>query len=145
MDRLHKPTADLGFTPLTEYRVDRLGVQGRKAGAEYIEGGVYCPGTPEPLKNASKERNDGIIDLHAKENPDEEGKQPLRCPALGDSPTVTCPLRELSRKAVDKPRPGVEKDDLPEFLDRICKQHSVSFTEDDNLHQKQTLPYQSDE
>ena len=160
VDRLHRPTSELGFTPSTEYRVDRLGVQGGKAGAEYIEGGVYCPATPTPLKNATKDKHAGLIDvktylarikersafeLHAKERPDASGKQPLRCPALGDSPTVTCPLRELSKKAANQERPAVEQDDIPEFLDRICKQHSVSFTKEDTLRQKQAFPFMSPE
>jgi hypothetical protein len=160
VDRLHQPTSELGFTPSTEYRVDRLGVQGGKGGAEFIEGGVYCPGTPAALKTATKDKHDGIIDvqtylariaerrafeLHAKERPDASGKQPLRCPALGDSPTVTCPLRELSKKAANVERPGVDQADIPEFLDRICKQHSVSFTKEDTLRQKQAFPFMSEE
>jgi hypothetical protein len=67
------------------------------------------------------------------------------CPALGDSPTVTCPLRELAKKAANKPRPGVEKQDLPEFFDKICRQHSVTFSQQDLIRQKQALPYQSKE
>ena len=65
--------------------------------------------------------------------------------ALGDSPTVTCPLRELSTKAANQERPAVEQGDLPEFLDRICKQHSVSFTKEDTLRQKQAFPFMSPE
>jgi hypothetical protein len=160
VERLHQPTADLGFTPSTEYRVDRLGVQGTVGGAELIEGGVYCPGMPEPLKDATKEKHAGVIDvkvylqrirerrafeLQAKERPDRNGKQPLRCPALGDSPTVTCPIRELSKKAADRPRAEVEGDDIPAILDRICKQHSVSFTQKDTLRQKQAFSYMSKE
>ncbi|WP_157155925.1 hypothetical protein [Diaminobutyricimonas sp. LJ205] len=85
------------------------------------------------------------FELHAKERPDAQGRQPLRCPALGDSPTVTCPLRELSKKAADQARPHVDKDDLPEVLDRICKQQSVSFTQEDTLRQKQAFPFMSPE
>jgi hypothetical protein len=65
--------------------------------------------------------------------------------ALGDSPTVTCPLRELSTKAANQERPAVEKADIPEFLDRICQQHSVSFTKADTLRQKQAFPFMSPE
>ncbi len=42
------------------------------------------------------------------ERPDACDNQPLRCRALGDSRTVTCPLRELSKKAANQERPGVE-------------------------------------
>jgi hypothetical protein len=60
-------------------------------------------------------------------------------------PTVTCPLRELSKKAANQERPAVEQADIPEFLDRICQQHSVSFTKEDNLRQKQAFPFMSPE
>jgi len=160
VERLHQPVADLGFTPSTEYRIDRLGVQGGKAGAEYIEGDVYCPGTPQALKDTTKQFMAGEIGndtfrqriqertqfvLRNKEKPDAKGRTPKMCPALGNSPTVTCPVREISTKAADKPRPGVDPEDVPEFLDNICTQHSVTFTEQDTIRQKQALPYQSKE
>ncbi len=47
--------------------------------------------------------------------------------ALGDSPTVTCPIREFSKKVSDQARPEVDEDNVPELLDRICRQHSVTF------------------
>ena len=43
------------------------------------------------------------FELHTKERPNASGKQPLRCLALGDSPTVTCPLRELSLSDLARP------------------------------------------
>ena len=39
--------------------------------------------------------------------------------------------------------PQVDTDDLPEILDRICKQHSVSFNQEDTLRQKQAFPFMS--
>ncbi|WBM79894.1 hypothetical protein KIV56_17270 [Cryobacterium breve] len=65
--------------------------------------------------------------LHVKEKPDAKGRVVLRCPALGPSPTVTCPLRELLKTVTDKARPAVDGADLPDFADKICAQHSVSF------------------
>ena len=57
-----------------------------------------------------------------------DGKVLLRCPALGASPTVTCPLRELALNAAKKKRPHVEPETLEkEFLDTICTQHSAAF------------------
>jgi hypothetical protein len=79
-------------------------------------------------------------ELRPKEKPDEKGRVPMMCPALGDSPTVTCPLRELSKNAVDKERTAIEEDDLPSFMDKICKQHSVSFHQSDGLRQRQAFP-----
>jgi hypothetical protein len=122
-ERLHDPAFNEGFTASTDYRIDRLGIQGGDHGANFIEGAVYCPGTPKPLTNASVELHNGTIDsntyrarigarkafeLHVKEKPDAKGRTMLRCPAIGPSPTVTCPLRELlkTRKPVaDKERP----------------------------------------
>src|SRR5690554_7343944 len=46
IERLHLPTAELGFTPVTDYRTDRLGVHDVKHGAVFIEGSVYCPDMP---------------------------------------------------------------------------------------------------
>lgn len=160
VERLHEPTFNLGFTPSTDYRIDRLGVQGGKAGVEYIEGGKYCPGMPPALKNATKDLSNGTIDeetfhirragrtafeIRPKEKPDAKGRTPMMCPALGSSPTVTCPIRELAKEAADKPRPGVASEDLPDFFDKICKQHSVTFTEQDDIRQKQAFPYMSPE
>ena len=160
VERLHQPVADLGFTPSTEYRADRLGVQGGKGGAEYIEGDVYCPGMPVSLKDTSKHFLAGEIDketyrariderrhfvLRNKEKPAANGTVPKMCPALGLSPTVVCPVREMSKKAANKPRPEVNPEDVPEFLDEICRQHQVTFAEQDLIRQKQAFPYQSRE
>lgn len=141
-ERLHDDALRAGFTPSTDYRIDRLGHQGGDHGALFIEGRTYCPGTPEPLQTATKELLGNIIDtatyreriksrtafqLHVKEKPDAKGRVVLRCPALGPSPTVTCPLRELLKTVTDKARPAVDGDDVPDFADKICTQHSVSF------------------
>ncbi|MEC5154292.1 hypothetical protein RCH23_001672 [Cryobacterium sp. CAN_C3] len=63
----------------------------------------------------------------------------LRCPALGPSPTVTCPLRELlkTRKVLK----GVEEENLPDFADKICTQHSVSFDTAKNRRTAQAFEY----
>jgi hypothetical protein len=160
VDRLHEPAVNLGFTPSTDYRVDRLGVQGQKGGAELIEGKYHCPAMPIALKNATIDLVTKKIDeetfqtrrktriefeLRPKEKADEKGRTPMMCPAAGDSPTVTCPIREMSRKAVDKERTGVEVEDLPTFADKICTQHSVSFTKEDGMRQSQAFAYRSKE
>jgi hypothetical protein len=152
--------------PSTDYRADRLGVQGGKGGAQLIEGTYYCPSMHAVLKDATKifvhgdEQGIGKDDddtfyarrgarrayeLRPKEKPDEKGRVPMMCPALGDSPTVTCPLRELSKNAVDKERTAIEEEDLPSFIDKICRQHSVSFDPSDGLRQRQAFPYKSKE
>ncbi|PPL19216.1 hypothetical protein [Microterricola pindariensis] len=68
----------------------------------------------------------------------------LTCPALGNSPTVTCPLREMmmkTKKVADKKRPAVDSEDLPDFADKICRQHSVSFQSANSRRQKQAFDY----
>lgn len=61
-ERLHLPAESLGWTASTDYRVDRLGVQGGKGGVEFIEDGRYCPGMPKRLKTATQDLLEGEID-----------------------------------------------------------------------------------
>jgi hypothetical protein len=106
---------------------------------------VYCRGTLKALANASIELHKGTNDtetyrvritarkafeLHVKERPDAKGRTMLRrrrtmlrCPAIGPSPTVTCPLRELlktKKPVTDKERLAVDPEDVPDFADKIC-------------------------
>ena len=158
--RLHDPAFNEGFTPSTDYRIDRLGVQGGDHGALYIEGGAYCPGIPKAHQDATKDYKSGKIDhatyrerikerkafqLHQKERPDAKGRVVLQCPALGPSPTVTCALREFAKSIAKKERPSVDEADIPDFLDKICIQHSVSFNTAGMRRQKQAFQYGSPE
>jgi hypothetical protein len=89
-----------------------------------------------------------VFVLHVKEKPDAKGRTMLRCPAIGPSPTVTCPLRELlktKKPVTDKERPAVEVDNLPDFADKICKQHSASFDTAKYRRQKQAFDYGTEE
>ncbi|QYF74359.1 hypothetical protein [Cryobacterium sp. PAMC25264] len=155
-ERLHDDALKEGFTPSTDYRVDRLGHQGGDHGALYIEGGTYCPATPKPLQDATKELLGKVIDtatyreriksrtafkLYQKEKPDAKGRAVLRCPALGPSPTVTCPLRELLKTATKKVRPAVDEESVPDFLDDICIKHSVSFDTAKNRRSAQAFEF----
>jgi hypothetical protein len=83
--------------------------------------------------------------LHVKEKPDAKGRVVLRCPALGPSPTVTCPLRELLKTVTNKVRPAVDGEDFPDFADKICTQHSVSFDTANNRRNAQAFEYGSKE
>lgn len=156
IERLHGPIFALGFTPSTDYRVDRLGAQEGKAGAEFIEGKAYCPSTPQHLKDASKERRNGTInkdtyqfrlqwrrafELRPKGHPDSHGRVRMMCPAAGTSPTVTCPLRVMPSGVADKPRPHVAQQDLPDFADKICHQQSVTFEKEDGMRMRQAFDY----
>lgn len=159
--RLLKPALKTGFTPSTDYRTDRLGVKGGKHGGLFVEGDVYCPSTPKALLNATKDFVENEIDaatyrarlaerkayrLHVKEKAKADGPAILRCPALGPSPTVTCPLREMMMSAAKKSRPAVEPDTLEEeFLDTICKKHSASFDLTEMKSPQQAFDFGSDE
>lgn len=159
--RLLKPALRTGFTPSTDYRTDRLGVNGGKHGGLFVEGDVYCPSTPKALLTATKDFLEKEIDaatyrarlgerkayrLHVKEKAKADGPAILRCPALGPSPTVTCPLREMMMSAAKKSRPEVEPDTLEEeFLDTICKKHSASFDLTEMKSPQQAFDFGSDE
>jgi len=161
-ERLLKPALKAGYTPSTDYRVDQLGIKGGQHGALQVEGDFYCPNTPESLLNASKDLNTGIIDiatyrarieerkahrLHVKQKANsEDGTAYLRCPALGSSPTVTCPLRDMALNAAKKARPHVEPETLEkEFLDTICVKHSAAFDLTNMRAPKQAFDYGTEE
>lgn len=159
--RLLRPALATGFTPSTDYKVDRVGVKGGAHGALFADGDAYCPATPVSLLEASKDVKTGVIDiptyrarvesrkdwaLHVKEKAGVNGKTILRCPALGPSPTVTCPLREMMASAAKKARPHAEPETLEEeFLDTICKKHSASFDLTEMQAPKQAFDYGSQE
>ncbi|MFD7871521.1 hypothetical protein ACFV3I_13615 [Microbacterium sp. NPDC059771] len=160
--RLLKPALKAGFTPSTDYRSDRVGVKGGQHGALFVEGDAYCPSTPKPLLNATPDRLGDVIDvathrarieerkafqLHVKEKSKVAGgKVMLRCPALGPSPTVTCPLREMMLGAAKKARPEVEPETLEEeFLDTICKKHSAAFDLTEMQAPQQAFDYGTEE
>ncbi|WKT88258.1 hypothetical protein QYR02_12465 [Microbacterium maritypicum] len=160
--RLLQPALKTGFTPSTDYRSDRVGVKGGQHGALFVEGDPYCPGTPSPLLNATPDRLGDVIDvrtyrarieerkafqLHVKEKAKVAGgKVILRCPALGPSPTVTCPLREMMVSAAKKARPEVEPETLEEeFLDTICKKHSAAFDLTEMRAPQQAFDYGTEE
>ena len=160
-ENLALPVRALGYSPVTDYRVaddDRhssLGVQGHVGGALIVEGRMYCPAMPTGLVNATKDRNAGKIsddiylrrveeqrplyEVQRKEKPDEHGAYPVQCPALGLSPTVTCPLRRINPKAADRARPDITRP--PAHPDRICTMSSVKVAPDHNVRYLQHLRY----
>lgn len=160
VERLQEPIFRLGFTPSADYRADRFGVQGSRAGAELIEGRFYCPAMPRVLKDASKDRLTGIIDedtFHARRQerihfelrpkgvPDSTGSVRMMCPAVAPSPTVICPLREEATGVTERVSVRVCDDDLPDLPDRICIQRSVTFSHEEGLRQRQAFTYGSAE
>ena len=91
--------------------------------------------------NRERIKSRTAFQLHVKEKPDANGRVVLRCPALAASPTVTCPLRELLKTVTDKIRPAVDVEDLPDFADKICSQHSVSFDIANNRRNAEAFEY----
>lgn len=161
-ERLLRPALVTGFTPSTDYKVDRVGVKGGAHGALYADGDVYCPSTPESLLEASKDVQTGVIDIPTYRarvesrkafqlGVKEKQKRPggtvlLRCPALGPAPTVICPLREMMASAAKKSRPEVEPKEIEEeFLDTICRKHSAAFDLTEMQAPQQAFDYGSQE
>lgn len=142
-DKLQLPLRALGWRNVNDYREDQLGIQASHGGGIMVEGDWYCPSMPKPLVEATIDyRVRKTIDaemwqrriaertkyrLHAKEQPDAEGHRPLRCPAIGPSATVACPLRPESLTGARVQLRG-RVTATPEHPDRICTQTSVSFT-----------------
>lgn len=83
--------------------------------------------------------------LKPKENADADGNQPLRCPAVGPSATVACPLRPASLTPVTKVALRARVTSPPEHPDRICTQTSVTFPPSAGAKYRQDLQYGTDE
>jgi hypothetical protein len=135
IERLHLPTAELGFTPVTDYRTDRLGVHDFKNGALFIEGSVCCPDMPRALQEASIDHHAGRIsgdtyrlrlqmrshfELRSKGGPDKNGRYRMAHP----TPDVFYNQQHPSQPA-----------------GRACIQKSVTFEQTDGLSHRQAHSY----
>lgn len=148
-EHLQIPLRQLGMGFITDYKIDQLGVQDGYAGADQIEGCLYCPAMPSDLKTATIDfrrddddplRIDGTtwlkrIDqrkrymLRPKEKPDQRGTTPMICPASGPSATVRCTLKpaDYARNRNKKGLINIPKARQPKGLhiDRVCTQSSI--------------------
>ncbi len=159
-EKLQLPMRALGYANVNDYQDNQLGIQTGHGGGIMVEGSWYCPSMPTPLIEASIDyRVKKTIDevmwkkriaartpymLHSKESPDSDGYQPLRCPAVGASATVACPLRPESMKGervVLRSRVATP----PEHVDRICRQTSVSFPPTAGAKYRQDIQYGTEE
>ena len=110
-ERFALPARALGYSPVMDYRADQLGIQANTGGAILVEGTWHCPALPGPLITATTRLRDHAItrdlydqqitarrpyQLNRKDGPDADGYQRLSCPALGQAPGLTCPLRQAS-------------------------------------------------
>jgi len=159
-ERLHEPAFELGYTPSTDYRADRLGnTRPNEKGVVLTDGGMYCPSTPKPLLTAARDLHRGDIDeatfearrlerrayqLRAKKRPKPDGTVRMACPALGLSPTVSCPIAKMIADAKpDDSRPHVENP--PDFLPAICRQHAITMKRDEYIRDVQAFEHGSPE
>jgi len=155
-EKLQLPMRALGYTNVNDYRDDQLGIQAGHGGGIMVEGAWYCPSMPRALIEATidyrvkksideatwKKRIDARTPykLCPKEAPDHDGHQPLRCPAIGESATVACPLRPKSMvglRIVSRSRVLTP----PKHADRICRQTSVSFPPSIGAKYRQDIQY----
>ncbi len=140
-EKLQIPARRLGWKNINDYRRDQLGIQDHFAGSLLIEGNWYCPSIPKPLIDATEDYRNGTITaatyearikerarymLHVKEHK-ADGTVRLRCPALGPSATVACPLRPASLTAPNATK-RVQVTKKPENIGKVCKQQAVTFT-----------------
>lgn len=150
-ENLQLPVRNLGLRFITDYKYDQLGPIGEIGGALQIEGHLYCPATPLHLQWATKRARSfgkhlkrfpridevtffkwiaarGPWRVVAKERPDAKGTVPYRCPAIGPSAKVLCPVFRPDDYAMNKNKPGrvkVQASRLPTHPDRICTASSI--------------------
>jgi len=153
--RFHLPARALGYSPVTDYRDDQLGIQASTGGALLVEGTWYCPALPGPLITATTRLRGHAItrdlydqqitaracyQLKRKDGPDADGCQRLSCPAPGRHPGLICPLRQASTS----PRDGRPKAlQPPQEPPRLCRQTAITIAPDVGARYRQDLPYGS--
>lgn len=162
--RFALPIRALGYTPVTDYRKesknasDASGLQGQIGGAPIADGGLFCPMTRDGLLRATPMYRRGEIDkdtyrariderknwlLHRARKADETGAWEMRCPAIGKSATLECPLRELHREATDKERDEVVRPPAVHERDAVCTKSSIKIPFDESIRYLQDIPYKS--
>lgn len=163
-ERFALPVRALGYTPLTDYRrrpqedAEDSGLQGQIGGAPIVDGNLYCPMTRTGLLRATPLYHKGEIDketyyariaerknwmLHRARKPDETGSWEARCPAIGKSATLECPLRELHREATNKERDEVTRPPAEHARDLVCTKSSIKILFDESIRYLQDLQYKS--
>lgn len=156
-EELQLPLRALGYDLVFDYRNDQLGVTESFAGAIQVEGAWDCPSMPQPLIDATLDYRAKAIDhetwqrrvaqrstyqVRPKEHADSDGHTPMRCPAAGPSPTVTCPLKATPTRVGARTLIPV----VPAHPDRICTNRaSVSFPPTAGAKYAQALHYGSPE
>lgn len=163
LEKFHRPLRQRGIDVVKDYVKRQKGITNGSGGATFADDRFLCPGTPTELLDASEDFHDHKIDeptywhridqrskleLHVKERAKDGSSMKLRCPALGPSPTATCPLREMSEKASpDKDRARIYKRDLPPRAAdyAVCCQTSITIPIEVSEQERQKLRYGSKE
>lgn len=111
----HEPVRELGWMSMFDLRVDWLGDKDSAGGSLQVEGHLYCPLTPRPLVEATRDLREKKITNEeyaaritrradyrlvkkqsARKNKDGTETVRMQSPAAGTSPKVVCPFQEKS-------------------------------------------------
>lgn len=142
VEKFHQPLRERGIEVVKDYKDGQKGITNGYGGAHFVEGDWYCASTPKELLEATVRWDTGIITeaewmrdidlrqafkLHIKDRPNDSAVK-YQCPALGDSATVDCPLRQLTKKALQKDDlPSVSPSHIEDPEVTVCCQKSINI------------------
>ena len=160
-DEFQLPALALGYRPVYDYKIDQLGVQEQVDGFLQIEGDWYCPSIPEPLREATRDYRNHVIDedtyhqrlserwkyvARPKGKPDAEGHVRLQCPAAGSWKMARCPLKPASMTRDTRGRLHIHVNaDLAAAPPKSCTQESVTVPPSAGAKFHQELLFESPE
>jgi hypothetical protein len=168
-EQFHQPLADRNIDVVKDYKGGKhgsqLGISNGVGGAPFADDRFFCAGTPKNLLETGKNFDEGTIteeqhrkelaqredyELHLHDRAKDGSKMRFACPALGPSPTVDCPLRELHAKAKpseEADRPNIYKRDMPQLVEenRVCCQSTITVKASDNVKNRQKFRWHSKE
>ncbi|WP_139195330.1 hypothetical protein [Curtobacterium sp. MCBA15_001] len=166
-EKFHQPLADRNIDVVKDYiggkHNSQLGISNGVGGAPFADDRYFCAGTPKDLLETGKDFDEGSIteeqhwknlrtredyELHLHDRAKDGSKMRFSCPALGPSPTVDCPLRELHAKAKpseEADRPRIYERDMPQLAEdnRVCCQNTITVKSSDNVKNRQKLRWHS--
>jgi hypothetical protein len=156
-DKFHEALIARGIPVVKDYVQRQKGVaEDSIGGALMVDGRYVCPSTPQHLLT-STERYDraeitveefqdekgqlGKYELGVRDRKD-DGTLRLSCPATGLSPSASCPLRQLHRKAVpdeEADRVRIYKRDMTDLQKeyKVCCQGSITVKPTAHVQQRQ--------
>lgn len=158
-DAFHEELARRRIPVVKDYVERQKGItNGALGGAIMVNGRYVCPSTPLGLLEATQRWDRGeLTDVEYWKELDRleyyelsvhetkaDGTLRLSCPASGISPTASCPLRELHRKAVPDDEADRVRIQRTNITDRqktykVCCQTSVTVKPNEHVQQRQML------